>query len=328
MAKGERAMVPPLAPSSYYGRPVLKAPTWRWPIPAYLFSGGLAAGTALVGAGARLQGDRRLADRATAATLGAVVTSTGFLIHDLGRPSRFHHMLRVAKPTSPMSVGTWIFSGFSGLVAAAAGAAIGERYGLIPPRLAGPARTGAQLAAGMVAPALATYTAVLVADTAVPSWHHARRELPWIFAGSAAASGGAAGVLLDLIPGPAVGAGAARRLALAGAAVELAGDVAMHRRLEAVATGDPDAPDVAMPLRTGRGGRLSRAARACTGIGAGLLAAAPRRRSGRAVGAVGLLAGAALERFAIVAAGRVSAADPAYTVGPQRAGLVPVGRST
>ncbi len=32
------------------------------------------------------------------------------LVHDLGKPSRFVNMLRVAKPTSPMSVGTWILS--------------------------------------------------------------------------------------------------------------------------------------------------------------------------------------------------------------------------
>jgi len=44
------------------------------------------------------------------------------LIADLGRPERFHHMLRVAKPSSPMSVGTWILTAYgpgSGLAAAA-----------------------------------------------------------------------------------------------------------------------------------------------------------------------------------------------------------------
>ena len=35
------------------------------------------------------------------------------LVADLGRPERFHHMLRVAKPTSPMSVGTWILAPYA-----------------------------------------------------------------------------------------------------------------------------------------------------------------------------------------------------------------------
>ena len=39
---------------------------------------------------------------------------------ELGRPERFLHMLRVAKPTSPMSIGSWILPAHSGLVSAAA----------------------------------------------------------------------------------------------------------------------------------------------------------------------------------------------------------------
>ena len=42
--------------------------------------------------------------------------------------------------------------------------------------------------AAVLAPALATYTAVLLADTAVPSWNAAYPDLPFVFAGSALAS--------------------------------------------------------------------------------------------------------------------------------------------
>ncbi len=42
--------------------------------------------------------------------LGGLLASMYFLIADLGRPERFHHMLRVAKPSSPMSTGTWILA--------------------------------------------------------------------------------------------------------------------------------------------------------------------------------------------------------------------------
>jgi hypothetical protein len=44
-------MVPRAEFRSYYGRPVLKAPVWEWKVPAYLFTGGLAAGSAVLAAG-------------------------------------------------------------------------------------------------------------------------------------------------------------------------------------------------------------------------------------------------------------------------------------
>jgi hypothetical protein len=54
----------------------------------------------------------------------------GFLIHDLGRPERFLHMLRVFKPTSPLSsVGSCILSPFS---AAAGATAAVELLGWFP----------------------------------------------------------------------------------------------------------------------------------------------------------------------------------------------------
>ncbi len=275
---------------------------WRWPIPAYLFSGGLAAGCALVSAGAHVAGDRRLDRRTSLAAVGAAVASTGFLIHDLGRPARFHHMLRVLKPTSPMSVGTWIFSAFSG----AAGATLAVEVGA--PRWRRLAGVGHGASAAL-APLLATYTAVLVADTAVPVWHGARHELPFLFAAGAAASGGAAGVLLADSPAAAAGP---RRLALAAAALEMAADARMRQRLGPLAS----------PYRAGVAGALHRSSRRATLTGAALLAGAGRRRWLAAAGAVAIGAGAAAERFAIFHAGRASAADPAHVVEPQRRGLV------
>ena len=106
-------MVPDAEFRSYYGRPVLKPPVWKHEIPAYLFTGGLAAGVGRARGGRgphRPPGaaPRELARRRSAGLLA----SLWFLVSDLGRPERFHHMLRVAKPTSPMSVGTWILTAF------------------------------------------------------------------------------------------------------------------------------------------------------------------------------------------------------------------------
>jgi len=285
------------APRSYYGQPVIKAPVWKGYIPWYFFTGGLAGASAPLAAVAGARGDDVLARRAWSVALGALAVSPALLIADLGVPARFHHMLRVAKPTSPMSVGTWLIT----LVGPGVGLGWARStLGWFP--RAG--RAGGALAAAL-GPVVSTYTAVLIADTAVPAWHEARRELPFLFAASSAASAGGAGVLLT----PVERAMPARRLALGGAAAQLATMWRMERRLGPLAE----------PYRTGTPGRLARTARAGTAAGAALLALRGRRRGAAAAGGALLLAGAALERWAVFTAGSASASDPRYTVAPQRA---------
>ncbi|TDB81175.1 NrfD/PsrC family molybdoenzyme membrane anchor subunit [Micromonospora sp. KC721] len=301
--------VPEAEFTSYYGRPILKPPVWRWDIPAYLFTGGLAAGSSLLAAGGQLTGRPALRRAGRVTALGAVTASAYLLIHDLGRPARFHHMLRVAKPTSPMSVGTWILSAYG---PAAGLAAVAEAAAWLPERgaagrarrLLPPAGQVAGLAAAATAPALATYTGVLLATTAVPSWHEAYPHLPIIFAGSALASGAGVG----LIAAPCGQVGPARRLALAGAALELYGARSVKTRLGLLSE----------PYTTGPSGRLLRAGRALTV--AGVLGALVARRSRVLSGLSGaaLLAASVATRFGIFHGGVASARDPKYTVVPQR----------
>ena len=103
-------MVPEAEFTSYYGRPVGQAAPWEHDIPAYLFSGGLAAGSSLLAAGGDLNDLPALRRTGRLAALGALGFSMAALVHDLGRPARFLNMLRTVKLTSPMSVGTWILS--------------------------------------------------------------------------------------------------------------------------------------------------------------------------------------------------------------------------
>ena len=227
-----------------------------------------------------------------------MTASVPLLVSDLGRPERFPYMLRMFKVTSPLSVGSWILAVIG---PAAAGAAVSDRLGIFP-RLG----RAAEAVAGLLGPALATYTGTLVADTAVPVWHEAGRELPFVFAGSAAASAGAAAVLST----PAADAGPARRLLVAGAVLELGAAQAMERRLG----------ELGEPYHHGPAGRLARLAKACTAAGAGLVALGGRRRRGvAAAGAALVLAGSACERWAVYKAGFQSARDPRYIVEPQRA---------
>src|ERR671939_1117258 len=109
---GEVRMVPEEEVRSYYGRPVIKEPVWEWEIPWYFFAGGLAGASSGLALVARLAGNDRLARRALLTALGGATVSPVLLIRDLGRPDRFYNMLRVFKPTSPMSMGTWILTSF------------------------------------------------------------------------------------------------------------------------------------------------------------------------------------------------------------------------
>ena len=289
---------------SYYGRPIIKAPIWEPAVPWYFFLGGLAGASASLGLGARLAGNERLARNATFTGAAAVGLSPILLIADLGRPERFYNMFRVVKVTSPMSVGTWIL-GASGTALGIAGGC--EALGILP-RF----KLAAQSLAGLLGLPLTTYTAALVANTAVPVWHEARRELPFVFAGSAAASAGAAASIATSPPQ----AGAARRLAIAGALLELAAVKAMEMRLGQL---------LGEPYRQGAAGRFTRLAKGCTAAGAALVALGGRRRAGSVVGGGLLLAGSLFERLAVYRAGIQSAADPKYAVVPQRERAARIG---
>jgi hypothetical protein len=192
-----------------------------------------------------------------------------------------------------MSVGSWVLGASTTAIAFSTARSV---LGWFPRlgRLAG--------ATAVLGPALSTYTAVLVADTAIPVWHEARRELPWVFAAGAATSAGSALAV--------VGCGApARRLAVAGAIGELAATTVMERRLG----------DLGEPYHEGVAGRFSHAAKALTATGLAVVAAAGRRRKRAAVGGALMLAGAMATRWAVYKAGFQSAADPKYVVEPQLA---------
>jgi len=299
-------MVPDAEFTSYYGRPVIKEPVWQAPdVAGYLFFGGLAGASSVLAAAAHLSGHRELARAAKVSALGAISLSAAALVHDLGRPARFTNMLRVFKPSSPMSVGSWLLAGYGPVAGAAA---VSEVTGILPA-----AGTAATLGAGLLGPAIATYTAALICDTAVPSWHAGYREMPYVFAGSAATAAGGLG-LLAIRPAD---AGPARHLAVLGASAELVAKRLLIRRLAAT-PGLESSRGLAEPYEEGRTGVVLRLAEALT---AGGLAGAVLGRRSRALSALSgasLLAASALTRFGIFEAGMASARDPKYTIVPQR----------
>ncbi len=297
----EQLQVPPADFQSYYGRPILKVSRWKEPhLPLYLFLGEMSGAMAMVAAAAHATDRPELARTARLVAAGAAYAGGAVLAAELGRPERFLHMLRVAKPTSPMSMGSWILSAHSGLVTAAAAS---EVTGRLP-------RAGNLAAAGsaLTGPMLAAYPGVLFADTAVPAWHAAHRELPLLFVGGAMTAAGAAGLAASALSSDRRDFDAARKLALIGAAVESIGGLGLER-MHGLA---------AEPYRIGDGGKMLTTARFLT-IGGGVAALGARRsRTAAAVSAGLLTAGGLCAKFAVLRAGKASAADPKYVVASQR----------
>jgi hypothetical protein len=282
---------------SYHGQPVLKEPVWTWEIPTYFFTGGVAGGSAGLAYLAELRGEDKLARRMWAAALAGITVSPMLLTSDLGKPTRFFNMLRMFKVTSPMSVGSWLLTGGGisiGVVAANAWTGMFPRSS----KLARP------LAALFGMP-VSTYTAALLAQTAVPVWHEAPEMLPFIFGTGAALSAGAIGVA-TMPPGEAA---AARRLALGAAVMEGSLMELMIHRLG----------EVGKVYREGKPSRIANISRACIASGAGLLYTRGKtsRLASLTSGAL-LCAGALATRWSAFAAGFSSVQDPKYVVGPQR----------
>ncbi|WP_420452177.1 NrfD/PsrC family molybdoenzyme membrane anchor subunit [Ilumatobacter sp.] len=287
--------------SGYYGKPIVRPHIWKDAIGWYFFTGGLAGASSVLAEVAELTGRRRLAVHARRAAVAGLLPSPVLLIVDLGRPKRFHHMLRVLRPSSPMSVGSWLLMAYSPL---SGGAWILDELGALP-RL----RRALGAGAALVGPSIATYTAVLVADTATPAWYEARRELPFVFAGSATASAGAASGLLASVDGRLEPLAA--RVAVLGAVGEVVAAGVMKRRLGPLDT--YDSPEAAP---------YAHAATALSVAGAVATAASlvtPRgRRLLSALGSLAILGGSICERFAVVRAGTASAADPDSVLLQQR----------
>jgi Polysulphide reductase, NrfD len=283
--------------------PVIQAPVWTWEIPLYFWFGGIAAGSSFAAAACDLAGDRRSAAVARKVSLGAASACAPLLVGDLGRPGRFLHMLRIVKPRSPMSMGAWCLTLFSGLATAAVAADLLGR-----PR-AGRAFGATSAVAGGY---LGSYTGVLLASTAVPVWARSKMLLGPIFLCTAVANGAAATRL-------SLGAGGVRAGHLAREALGTVETGAITVELVLAGVNERRLGELARPFRRGPATRLYRAARWAS-VG-GLALRRAHRVSSAAHDAASLLflAGGLALRYAWLAAGKDSARDHAAVAGAARA---------
>jgi formate-dependent nitrite reductase membrane component NrfD len=285
---------------SYYGRPAIKEPVWIWSVPVYFYVGGVGGAAGVLAAATQLSGDpklRPLIRRLRWISAASAVVGAPFLVHDLGRPSRFLNMLRVFRPSSPMSIGSWLLTGMGATGAAAA----------IFSEMRSPALKEAGDVAGLAASALdlpfAAYTAVLLANTAVPIWQASRRSLPFLFMASSAAS---LSSVLELMPLAPREDRILRRYGRGARAAELVAAHALERDAGQVA-------EVGRPLREGASGVLWKAGKWMNAAALGLSLLPRRWRWARTGAGVLGTASALATRFAVLEAGRVSARNPYAT---------------
>jgi formate-dependent nitrite reductase membrane component NrfD len=300
---------------AYRDVPILKKPTWNHEVAAYFFFGGISAGAALIGSLAEVFGGERrkkLARTAHYVSFATLIPCPPLLIDDLGMPSRFHHMLRVFKPSSPMNLGSWV------LLVHGAGATItvlkmltedAGTWNVVPLRVMArllkllPER----LMAGLGIPSsfmLAGYTGVLLGTTSIPVWHTSPL-LGGLFMASSISSGAAATSLASALVGH-EGEDDHQALAEIGLA---AGAIEMVLLGGYVATSGK----AAKPLLEGErrvllaGTVISLALASVLEI-AGLRSQRHERLLSVLTGVAGLASGAML-RWGVVRAGRASAAD-------------------
>ncbi len=190
--------------TTYYGAPLLRKPHWEWEVVTYLFLGGLMGGSAMLAAFGDASGDagdREMVRNARYISLVLAAACPVILIKHLGRPERFHHMLRIFKSKSVMSMGVWSLVAFSNVAVLTALAEV---------RGKGRSIAMLSIAQALLGAFIAGYTGVLISATAIPLWAKGKRHIPSAFVCSSLAA--ACALNAALLAGKSSNAAAARKL--------------------------------------------------------------------------------------------------------------------
>lgn len=159
--------------SGYANIPVTKAPGWHGTIAWDALLNGTATGLFMAAAVSELAAPAIFTPVAKVAypvALVLLLVDLALLVSDLGDPLRFHHMLRVFKPLSPMSVGTWCLTIFSLPLTAAAALSLLSEMGIDFEW----ARILAVVVGLLPGFGSAAYKGVLLSTNAQPGWKDAR----------------------------------------------------------------------------------------------------------------------------------------------------------
>ena len=276
---------------TYHGLPALKPAEFNVNVGAYIAILGASGAAQVLGTLAR-PSRPGTAKRARALALAGSVVGPAILVGHLKTPKRWYNMLRIIRPASPMSWGSWALTGFGASSFAVLGAQhMGWRG----------AEAAAAVPAVLSGAVMATYTAALLSATSNPLWAAAPGPLGAAFGASSVAAGASAMALIEREAGQHAAARRLEGVALLALGVEA---VAMHlaeRRWRDAGVGKPMQRSA---LHQAGGKALGLAAPA-------LLAALGRPR----LASLAVLAGSALMRQAVLRAGDASAQRPQDSLG-------------
>ena len=168
----------PIEPG-YSTQDVTKVPGWHGLVAWDLLFNNLTTGLFLFAAVGELASPGLLAPVAKAAYPVALVfllTDLMLLVLDLGDPLRFHHMLRVFKPSSPMSLGTWSLTVYSLPLTLIVAIEAAQALDLLPPGsiVLEWVRKSAVILGFLPAFGSLAYKGVLFSTSSQPGWKDAR----------------------------------------------------------------------------------------------------------------------------------------------------------
>ncbi|WP_207462377.1 NrfD/PsrC family molybdoenzyme membrane anchor subunit [Azospirillum sp. SYSU D00513] len=213
----------PYMGETYYGRPAVKASPFDWKVSSYIFVGGLAGSAQILATLGDLAGGPQAGGMTRTGrwiAVGGSAVGGVLLIADLHTPDRWYNMLRIYRSTSPMSIGTYILSGFAGFSAIALGA---DLLGM--KRVA----KAAQVPAAVAGAGMSVYTAALLSATSTPLWAAEPRLLGVRFAASSMAAAASALSVVEQAGQRQDTARTLDRVALAACAVEMAAGLQADR---------------------------------------------------------------------------------------------------
>ena len=185
---------------AYYDISPLQSPVWENDIGVYFFLGGLSSSAFSIARLADRFGCGKLRPATQWGTLiaaAAALPCAPLLIKDLGDRSRFHHMLRIWKPKSPMNLGSWTLTAYTLIGGIAALRELLRTLRHDAP-LAGAAQVADETAGALTDAVgvplgllLAGYTGILLSTTSTPLWSR-NSWIGALFSASAVGSGASA----------------------------------------------------------------------------------------------------------------------------------------
>jgi formate-dependent nitrite reductase membrane component NrfD len=309
-----KPMAEPWRGQTYHGRPALKPAAFDWKVATYILAQGIAGASQVIAGLSRAQGGGRdgLVRRVRVLAATANLAGTAVLVGHLKTPKRFYNMLRIVRPTSPMSWGSWMLAAFGAVSTATA---LADLFGGRSPRLRR-AADAMQVPASLAGAGMSVYTASLLSATSNPLWAAAPAPLAASFGAASFAGAGAALALLQRHAGETASAERLERLSAVAALAEAAAD--------RVARAEWRRAGVEAPISQGTPGLLH--GPVAQGLGVALpVALHAIRLVNRAAhdrvapaASLALLVGDLALRHAVLRAGDVSAARPRDHFASQR----------